>query len=165
MVGKLVYPIFIMLVLTPVWYTQTKSAGQMTAKTVFEPACYIIKRIPGEHLKSYSIPRTVSATNGREAKIQNGCKSLPASTRYYTDYGVDQNKKIQPTNSKVPKTLRALSPLKNLRAFYFAYQTMFESLKMQIAKNDNCRTIDKPKLLILEEQSSVMEPFPNLIYW
>ena len=134
MVGKLVYPIFIMLVLIPVWYAQTKSAGQMTAKTIPETAGYIIKHTPGGNFKPHDILCTISGTNCRETKIQNGYQSPPASTRYYTDYGVDQNKKIQPTNIKAPKALRALSPLKNLRAFYFAYQTMFESLKIQITK-------------------------------
>ena len=95
MVGKLVYPIFIMLVLTPVWHAQTKSADQMTAKTICETAGYIIKSTPGDNFKPYDITRTVSTTNGREAKLKNGCKSPPDPTLFYTACGIvpDKNTK------------------------------------------------------------------------
>ena len=65
MVGKLVYPIFIMSVLIPVLCAKVKSAGQMTEKTIPETAGYIIKHNPGDNFKPHDILCTISGTNDR----------------------------------------------------------------------------------------------------
>ncbi len=115
MVGKLVYPIFIMLILIPVWYAETKSAGQMTEKTTSESDSYIIKHTPGDNFKPYGMHRTVSTTIGREAEIQSGCKSPPGSTLCYTARGIAQAKKPRLSLIKIHN----VDPSDN-----FAYQTI-----------------------------------------
>jgi hypothetical protein len=101
MVGKLVHPILLMLILTPAWDAQTKSAGQMTARTICESAGYIIKSTPGDKSKPYGIPRTVSTTNTRVADIQSGCRSSPGTTPCRTDRGVAQTKRLRLTQIKI----------------------------------------------------------------